>query len=407
MGRFSILLILFFFASACVPSQTREKGTNDLKAEVKNVGPRKIELLPSGRPPQFVVLSIDGAGDQAMVQELITTAKAVDARLTLFLSGVYFVTIETGKYYLPPRMAAGTSDIGFNYEGDGMTGSQYVGALIDKVIAARDSGFELATHYNGHFCGKINNWNDADWQKELDEYFKLVNRSNEFVKHGNTKLNIARESVKGSRTPCLEGNKSVLRAFAKRNGFTYDASTTGSMTAWPKKIDGIWDFPLVSIPIWDAKTKAFSAGPVLSMDYNLYYWRNGGVTITDQALLKEVEDSTFKSYVNYYKVNYHGTRAPVSIGTHTSKFHSGSYWRALLRLMKEVCTQPETVCGTYEELANFMEANPNIGSGNWPKLPKNVLGLAEDVIEAAGAPKEDAVPSPTCPEGEHNEREIF
>jgi hypothetical protein len=391
----------------CVSSNHRESNGSEVKAEVAAIAPRKIELLPSGRPPQIVVLSIDGAGDQGMVQELITAAKPVDARLTLFLSGVYFLTRETGKNYLPPRMAAGTSDIGFNYEGDGMTGSQYVSALINKVIAARDIGFELATHYNGHFCGKINNWTDADWQKELDEYFKLVNRSNEFVKHGNTKLTLSKSSVKGSRTPCLEGNKQVLRAFAKRNGFTYDASTTGSMTAWPRKIDGVWDFPLVSIPIWDAKTGAYSAGPVLSMDYNLYYWRNGGVTIKDQALLKVVEESTFKSYMNYYKVNYHGTRAPVSIGTHTSLFHSGSYWRALLHFMKDVCSQPETICATYEELAKFMESNPNIAGGNWPKLPRNVIGLTDDAIEESGAPKEEATPGPTCPEGEHSEREVL
>jgi hypothetical protein len=58
--------------------------------------------LPSGKPPLFVVVSFDGAGDLALWARWRAVAKQVNARMTFFLSGPYLYPGDHRTDYKPP-----------------------------------------------------------------------------------------------------------------------------------------------------------------------------------------------------------------------------------------------------------------------------------------------------------------
>lgn len=316
---------------------------------------KQWSLGPGGRPPQIIAISFDGAGDQKMLKELYETAKSVNAHFTYFLSGVYLLTKQSGNNYNAPRRGLGVSDIGFNYEGDGFTASQYVEELIKEVNRAQAGGHEIGTHYNGHFCGAGggDSWSAADWRQELSEFNKIVKGAAAF---NGISASLKIPAVQGGRTPCLEGNKDILYPELSKSGFRYDASLTAEIGYWPKKKNGLWGFPLVSIPLADGR------GPVLSMDYNLCFYENGCRPVSDGESAR-LQQRTYNSYMNYFNKTFRGNRAPIHIGHHTTKWHRGAYWNALLRFVSDVCGQSEVACVTYRELSDFLDQySDKIGS---------------------------------------------
>ena len=322
-----------------------------------------------------MAISFDGAGDQKLLKDLLDLGTANQARFTLFLSGVYFVTKNEGDKYNAPQKGRGVSDIGFNYEGDGLSAKDWVEALVKIVNKSKAAGFELGTHYNGHFCGSggVDNWGVADWNQEIDEFFKLTIQSHTLV--GNPKpLQLTKNDVRGGRTPCLEGNKTALYSALKSRGFRYDSSETADRGAWPAKRNGIWSYPLVSIPLSDG------TGPVLSMDYNLCFYKNKCESV-DQPAANTIETRTYKSYMNYFQNNYDNNRAPLHIGHHTTLWHRRAYWKALLRFVKDVCTKPEVACVTYTELSDFMDTN----TGSIATFARSNFDLASGSSGASGA----------------------
>jgi hypothetical protein len=58
--------------------------------------------LPSGKPPLFVVVSFDGAGDLALWARWRAVAKQVNARMTFFLSSPYLYPGDHRTDYKPP-----------------------------------------------------------------------------------------------------------------------------------------------------------------------------------------------------------------------------------------------------------------------------------------------------------------
>lgn len=109
-------------------------------------GPEKLKR--GQKPPQFVVFSWDGAGEdsQKLFSHFRKVAKANRATMTYFLSGVYLLPEAKRDLYRPPEHLPGTSEIGFNDdEGIKNTLRQLRGAWLE--------GNEIGTHFNGHFCG--------------------------------------------------------------------------------------------------------------------------------------------------------------------------------------------------------------------------------------------------------------
>jgi hypothetical protein len=80
--------------------------------------PRPERLKPGQKPPQFVVFSWDGAGEdsQKLFSHFREVAKENNATMTYFLSGVYMLPEEKRDLYRPPQHSPGRSDIGFNDE---------------------------------------------------------------------------------------------------------------------------------------------------------------------------------------------------------------------------------------------------------------------------------------------------
>ena len=86
------------------------------------------------------------------------------------------------------------------------------------------------------------------------------------------------------------------------------------MDYWPQKINGIWNFPLADLRIYD------TGKPTLSMDYNFYYSQSGGKPDLKNA--GKFREEMFNTYLAYFETNYYGNRAPIHIGHHFSKFFS-------------------------------------------------------------------------------------
>jgi hypothetical protein len=92
------------------PSKTLTPGVKPPNAApVTRTFPAK---LPNGKPPLFVVVSFDGAGDLTLWSHWRQIAKQVNARMTFFLSGPYLYPGSHRTDYKPAYLAPGSSDIG-------------------------------------------------------------------------------------------------------------------------------------------------------------------------------------------------------------------------------------------------------------------------------------------------------
>ncbi|KAK1180320.1 hypothetical protein B7755_020505 [Streptomyces sp. NBS 14/10] len=309
---------------------------------------RPRRLKPGDKPPQFVVFSWDGAGQdgQKLFSRFRAVGKKYDATMTYFLSGVYMLPTKKQDLYDPPRHSRGSSAIGFN-------DIKGVKDTVEQLGAAWLEGNEIGTHFNGHFCGPDNGvgtWSPKEW---IDETRQAVS----FVKHWKTNTGLrdgeplpfdyGKELV-GGRAPCLEGQKNLIKA-GKKMGFRYDASSVGGRQVWPKKIHGIWDFPLQEIPV---PGHSFET---LSMDYN-FLANQSGTTKGDPskraAWGKQMREGLRAAFRRAYK----GNRAPLFIGNHFESWNGGTYMNAVEDTIKKVCPKKGVRCVSFKQLADWLDA---------------------------------------------------
>ncbi|MEW1721694.1 hypothetical protein [Streptomyces sp. NPDC093109] len=303
-------------------------------------------LKPGEKPPQFVVFSWDGAGEdsQKLFSHFRQVAKKYDAKMTYFLSGVYLLPEEKAKLYDPPKHNAGSSDIGFN-------DTQGIKDTLRELRAAWHEGSEIGTHFNGHFCGKdggVGTWSVEEWKSE-------INQAKSFVKNWKTNAGLTGEAplpfdydkeVVGGRTPCLEGQKNMMAA-ARTMGFRYDSSGIGNQI-WPKKTDGLWDLPLQLVPV---PGRDFET---LSMDYNFMY-NQSGTTSGDPDEHEYWGNQMRDGLLQAFDRAYEGNRAPLIIGNHFESWNGGTYMRAVEDTIKTVCVQKDVRCVTFRELADWLD----------------------------------------------------
>jgi hypothetical protein len=152
--------------------------------------------------------------------------------------------------------------------------------------------------------------------------------------------------VAGFRAPYLATSPG-LYAVLKERGFRYDASRTAEAGEWPRKIDGVWRFNLVGLRLRG------SGKGVLSMDYNFFVAHSRAVD--DPQRREEYRDQMLATYLEYFRANYSGNRAPLHIGHHFSNYQNGAYQQALISFARTVCGLPEVRCVTYTALADFMD----------------------------------------------------
>ncbi|WP_406501364.1 hypothetical protein OHA04_21805 [Streptomyces sp. NBC_01590] len=306
-------------------------------------------LAPGQKPPQFVVFSWDGAGEdsQKLFSHFREVGKKYHANMTYFLSGVYMLPEGKRELYDPPKHNAGSSDIGFN-------DTEGIRNTITQVRGAWEDGDEIGTHFNGHFCGPeggVGTWSVDQWKSE-------INQAKSFVKNWKTNdpgleeekplpFDYDRELV-GGRTPCLEGQKNMVAA-ARTMGFRYDSSGVNNQV-WPKKKDGIWDLSLQLVPMPGREFET------LSMDYNFMFNQSGTTTQGDPDMHEYWGNQMRDGLLQAFDRSYDGNRAPLITGNHFESWNGGTYMRAVEDTIATVCTKEGVRCVSFRQLADWLDA---------------------------------------------------
>jgi hypothetical protein len=308
---------------------------------------RPQRLKPGEKPPQFVVFSWDGAGEdsQKLFSHFRNVGKKYGANMTYFLSGVYLLPEDKSKQYDPPHHIVGASDIGFN-------DAKGIKDTLRELRGAWKDGNEIGTHFNGHFCGAnggVGTWSVDEWKSEIAQAKSFVKtwKGNSGLKdEAPLPFDYDRELI-GGRAPCLEGQKNLMRA-ASDMGFRYDSSGTGTQV-WPSKIDGLWNMPLQSVPV---PGRAFET---LSMDYN-FMFNQSRTTNGDPSQHEYWGNQMRDGLVKAFDRAYQGNRAPLIIGNHFESWNGGTYMRAVEDTIKTVCGQQDVRCVSFRQLADWLDA---------------------------------------------------
>jgi len=308
------------------------------------------KLKPGQKPPQFVVVSFDGACRDDLFKHYLNVADRNAARFTFFISGLCLVPDKARYEYKPPLKKPGTSAIGFGK-------ASLIPGRIKNITVAYNSGQEIGSHALGHFCGPggVGAWSSDQWTSELNQFNKFFNtwrpRLGSSLARGVARLPFNSSVIKGIRTPCLEGKRSrMLPVFAKF-GYTYDASHTGTLQ-WPAKNQyGLWDFPLQTIKI------AGFGRSAISMDYNMMCVQNKCSKDASAAQTDKVRASTKATFDNALKAVCRGNRAPLFIGNHFNTWVNGAYKSALTSFIDGASSQCSDVrFVSFSDLQKWLDA---------------------------------------------------
>ncbi|WP_328900928.1 hypothetical protein OHR86_14165 [Streptomyces sp. NBC_00441] len=310
--------------------------------------PAVERLTASQKPPQFVVFSWDGAGEdsQRLFSHFREVGKKYNAAMTYFLSGVYLLPEGERAQYDPPKHNTGASDIGFN-------DTQGIRDTLTQLRGAWQDGNEIGTHFNGHFCGKdggVGTWSVEEWKSEISQ-------AKSFVKGWKTNdpglkdekalpFDYDKELV-GGRTPCLEGQKNMVEA-ARAMGFRYDSSGVNDQV-WPQKKNGVWDLSMQLVPVPGREFET------LSMDYN-FMFNQSGTTQGDPDKHEYWGNQMRDGLLQAFDRAYDGNRAPLIIGNHFESWNGGTYMRAIEQTIAAVCTKKDVRCVSFRQLADWLDA---------------------------------------------------
>lgn len=296
------------------------------------------------RPPQFIAIAFDNCTELERWQELSEFAADMNrdgARIhfTFFVSAVNFIAQPNRGVYQGPRQPRGASSINFGGSPDD------VRRRVDYVNALHAAGHEIASHAVGHFDGR--HWSHAEWEREFRSFESaLANIAQNNGFDANVKLAFSVSEVVGFRAPYLATSGGLYGVLRDRK-FRYDTSDDSAADAWPEKKDGVWRFNLARLKL------ANSGRATLSMDYNFFVAQSGArIDPRRQAFFR---DQIVQTYLDYFRSNYTGNRAPLHIGHHFFDYQGGAYKEALKTFVRSVCGLPEVRCVTYKALADFMD----------------------------------------------------
>lgn len=343
-----------------------------------------------------MVFSWDGAGEdsQRLFSHFRKVAKANNATMTYFLSGVYMLPEAKRELYRPPQHSPGRSDIGFNDE-------QGIKDTVRQLRGAWLEGNEIGTHFNGHFCGGgggVGQWSVEEWKDEIAQakfFVKSWKSTTGTAKGSPLPFDYDKELI-GARTPCLEGRKNFMRA-ARELGFRYDTSGVNNQV-WPKKEKGLWDLSMQLVPV---PGRAFET---LTMDYNFLVNQSGTTTRGNPAKHAYWGDQMRDGLLKGFSRAYEGNRAPLIIGNHFESWNGGTYMRAVQETIERVCTRPEVRCVSFRQLADWLDVQDpktldrlrtlKVGEdpkGGWTSF------LTEQPVPAPVSEQPPSAPSPNSP----------
>jgi len=286
-------------------------------------------------PPQYVIISFDGAHDIAQWKRSRALAARTGARFTYFLSCVFLLSKEMRAEYKAPGKKAGRSEVGF-----AQTKGEVVQRLGEIRLAAAE-GHEIASHACGHFDGK--QWSKAEWLKEFASFSRIMADAYEINGIEGEPAGwkaFADKAVEGFRAPYLS-TSAALYAALQTAGFRYDASGVSRGPAGPHSEAGIERFSLPQIP------EGPSARRVIAMDYNLFVRHSGGFERPDEAAA--FQERSYEAFMAAFGAQYGGGRAPLQLGFHFTLMNDGAYWRALERFAADVCVMADVVCTSYAD----------------------------------------------------------
>lgn len=296
------------------------------------------------RPPQFIAIAFDNCTELERWQELSDFAADMNregdrVHFTFFVSAVNFIAQQNRGVYQGPRQPRGASSINFG----GST--EDVKRRVGYVNVLHASGHEIASHAVGHFDGRL--WSQSDWEREFRSFETVlagIAQNNGF--DADVKLAFPLSDIVGFRAPYL-ATSAGLYTVLKARKFRYDASDDSAADAWPEKINGVWRFNLARLKL------ANSSRATLSMDYNFFVAQSGATV--DPRRFVFFRDQILQTYLNYFRANYTGNRAPLHVGHHFFDYQGGAYKEALKTFARTVCGLPEVRCVTYKALADFMD----------------------------------------------------
>ena len=310
--------------------------------------PAAEQLGAGERPPQFVVFSWDGAGedDTKLFSHFRKVAQETKATMTFFLSGIYALPRSQRMLYAPPGKPLGASAIGYLRD-------DHVRATIQQVGAAWLEGHEIGTHFNGHFCDSqgVGTWSSEQWRSEIDQAVGFVQswRTNTgFRDLDALPFDYAKE-LTGGRTPCLLGQDQLLPT-ARDLGWKYDASNPGGLQIWPEKRLGVWDFPLQSIPLPGTRYT------VLSMDYNLMANQSDASPSGDPSMRPYWQQQATNAYMSGFQRTYTTNRAPYFIGNHFESWNGGIYMAAVEEALRRIAEYPDVRLVSFRQMAQWLDA---------------------------------------------------
>ncbi|MCV0395649.1 MAG: polysaccharide deacetylase [Rhizobiaceae bacterium] len=288
------------------------------------------------RPVQQVIISFDGAHDNAQWERSLKLAAETGARFTYFLSCVFLLSRETRSVYRAPSVASARSNVGFAESRDD------VAARLGHVWRAHLSGHEIASHGCGHFDGA--GWSKTDWLAEFDAFSDVVTRAWEVNgikgEPEGWRTFAASASSSGFRAPYLATGEGLFAALAER-GFSYDASTVSRGPAKPSREGAVTRFSLPLVP------EGPSARRVIAMDYNLFVRHSAGLENAGRAA--EFEERAYAAFRAAFDAQYEGERIPLQLGFHFTLMNGGAYWAALERFAREVCVLKDVACIPYRD----------------------------------------------------------
>jgi hypothetical protein len=326
-------------------------------------------VYEGGRPPQFVLVSFDGAADQKLLDRWTKAADSSQARFTYFLSMVYLLSNDHKDRYQGPRHGPGESGIGFAQNG-AEPATSWISTIIAGLQAAQKNGFELGMHYGGHWCGPggVNSWNEADWAAELEAVNAIADNADSWNGLSPALGNVFVAKPAGARTPCLEGRASEYSPALKANGYRYDASRTRNLNEWPLFRNELWTYGFPSVPI-----RGYPKD-IITVDYSIHanlFPGNGNVA---EGRVAQLTKDVYDGYMYGFEQVYYGNRAPFEISNHFTNLGRGAYNDALDKFVSTVCRKQEVHCVTYRELTDWLDLQfeklASYQAGEFTKLAK-------------------------------------
>ncbi|MBN9610672.1 MAG: polysaccharide deacetylase [Actinobacteria bacterium] len=353
--------------SSTVPSSSASASTHPT-APASNLAAGYVEpdgfvltkLQPGEKAPQFVAVSFDGAGWHEKWDYFRGIAATVPFHFTANLTGLYLMDGQHRTYYHGPHHKPGATSLGsWNTPAE-------VSQQISDLNRAYADGNEIATHFMGHFCDDnppgAGTWTTADWNSDLDQFFDVWKNYRTIDQNaGLPTLAVPASSVKGARTPCLQGSKEQLFPALAAHGFTYDQSFTRRGISWPTKSPqyGIWNMGMAEFPM-HGTVPGFGAGHVvITMDYNFWYTQEADPR-TGQMRTVSPEKSAADSrqvqatYQDMLDGALAGSHAPLLLGNHFEEWNNNAYTDALGNFLIANCGRPEVHCVPFRDIVDWM-----------------------------------------------------